>query len=397
MKILHVIHSVNPQAGGTTEGLKQLSTALVRRGVVVEVMSLDAPDTPWTREFPFPLVALGPGRGNYGYSERVVPWLLKHGMDYDMIVVNGLWQYGSFAVWLASRQISLRYTVFPHGMLDPWFKRHYPLKHLKKWLYWPWGEYRVLRDADAVFFTSEEERRQARKSFWLYQCREQVIGFGIDPPPEHPASRDRFLEKYPDLAGKRLLLFLGRLHEKKGCDLLLRAFRRILSRVTPREFLDLHLVMAGPTDGPYAARMRRLAGQLGLNQHITWTGMLSGELKSGAFRAAETFILPSHQENFGVSVVEALAQRLPVLISNQVNIWREIFSDQAGLVEKDDLRGTVRLLERWLSLPEDAREKMSQHAWTCYQQRFQMDQVVDNLLAMLERIKDTSFAKAEPV
>ncbi|MGH9594660.1 MAG: glycosyltransferase, partial [Bryobacteraceae bacterium] len=251
----------------------------------MEALTLDAADAPWNRDFPLPLHALGTGRAGYGYAPGVIPWLVKHSSDYDLIVVNGLWQFGSYAVWRATRRTGGPYVVFPHGMLDPWFKRHYPLKHLKKWLYWPWAEYRVLRDAKAVLFTSEEERLEARKSFWLYRCREEVPGFGIEPPPSVDGAL--FRRKFPELEGKRLLLFLGRFHEKKGCDLLLRAFQRVLGQNRP----ELHLVMAGPTDNSYAAEMVRLSRELGLEKRVTWTGMLSGDLKWSAFRAAETFLL----------------------------------------------------------------------------------------------------------
>jgi glycosyltransferase involved in cell wall biosynthesis len=112
--------------------------------------------------------------------------------------------------------------------------------------------------------------------------------------------------------------------------------------------------------------------------------MLTGDLKWGAFRAAETFILPSHQENFGVSVAEALACRCPVLISNRVNIWREITSDQAGLVEDDDLSGTVRLLQRWIGLDPDACDRLRDDAFRCYERRFRMDDVAEKLIAVMD-------------
>src|SRR5258706_5140390 len=134
-------------------------------------------------------------------------------------------------------------------MLDPWFKRAYPLKHLKKWLYWPWGDYRVLRDARAVLFTSDEERLQARRSFWLYRANEEVVAYGTTAPPENAvALREGFLSMHPELRGRRLLLFLSRIHEKKGCDLLVRAFAE-LAGTEP----TLHLVMAGA--GPFAVRV----------------------------------------------------------------------------------------------------------------------------------------------
>lgn len=111
-------------------------------------------------------------------------------------------------------------------MLDPYFKHRYPAKHLKKWLVWPWSEYRVLRDAEAVLFTSETERQRARESFWLYRARERAVGYGISPPNLHPGQIEAFREAFSDLRGKRFLLFLGRIHPKKGCDLLIEGFAR---------------------------------------------------------------------------------------------------------------------------------------------------------------------------
>lgn len=141
--------------------------------------------------------------------------------------------------------------------------------------------------------------------------------------------------------------------------------------------------MAGPADDAYGRRMRELTVQLGLEAHITWTGMLTGDLKWGAFRAADAFILPSHQENFGVSVVEALACGLPVLISDQINIWRQISSDHAGLIETDDLPGTVRLLRRWAELAPTEKDSLRANARLCFEKRFHIHAIARNLLDIL--------------
>jgi glycosyltransferase involved in cell wall biosynthesis len=313
-----------------------------------------------------------------------LPWLAARARDYDFILVNGIWQYSSLAVWRASRETRLRYGVFPHGMLDPWFKRRYPLKHLKKLLYWPWAEYRVLRDAAAVFFTSDEERLAARESFRLYHCNEEVLGYGIAPPPADLSTPlAAFERKYPALSAKNPVLFLGRVHEKKGCELLLQAVREIVSSLE-NAGQQFHLIMAGPADDAYGLRMRELSRQLGLEAHVTWTGMLTGDLKWGAFRAAGAFILPSHQENFGVSVVEAMACGVPVLISDKVNIWREISTDHAGLVETDDLPGTIRLLRRWAGLTPAEKETMRTNALRCFEQRFHVAAVAAKLVETLK-------------
>jgi glycosyltransferase involved in cell wall biosynthesis len=268
-------------------------------------------------------------------------------------------------------------------MLDPWFKQKYPLKHLKKWLYWPWGEYRVLRDAKAVLFTCEEERLLARKSFWLYKCNEAVVSLGIDAPPgDENAQRELFFNKFPELRGKRLILFLGRIHPKKGCDLLIKAFAQ-----PAKEEPLLHLVIAGPDQVGWQGKLQKLSQKLRISDRITWTGMLSGDLKCGAVHSSEVFILPSHQENFGIAVAEALACGVPVLISNKVNIWREIKAAGAGLVARDDLQGTAELLAKWIAMPHNEQQTMRQKAKTCFLERFEIHKAVKSLLEVIKKYK----------
>ncbi len=380
MKILHVIHSVDPRGGGPIEGVRQLIPAMAQLGIETEVMSLDAPDALTTNYFPAPLHAIGPGRFSYGYTRRAVPWLRENHGRYDAVIVNGLWQYSGLAVWRALIGTSTPYYVYPHGMLDPWFKRRYPLKHLKKWLYWHCAEYRVLRDATGVFFTSEEEKLLARQSFGLYRCREHVTGYGIATPPGDPnRQRALFLERYPELQNKRLFLFLGRIHEKKGCDLLLSAWKEV-QKASPE---PLHLVMGGPAEDRYGLAMKKLATDLGLDQSISWLGMISGDLKWGCLRSAEVFVLPSHQENFGISVVEALACGIPVLISNKVNIWREIEKAQAGLVDDDDREGIFRLLKNWLELGPEKHSPHHTQAIQCFDAHFNIATTAQRLAAFL--------------
>jgi glycosyltransferase involved in cell wall biosynthesis len=378
MKILRCIHSLNPAIGGPLESVKQSSRGLIRRGHEVEVVSLDAPTDQWLQEFPATVHALGPGRGSYGYSVRFVPWLKERHAQYDAVVVHGIWQYNSFGVWRALHKTATPYFVFPHGMLDPWFNRTYRLKHLKKSLYWPWAEYRVLRDAKAVLFTSEQERRLARKSFAPYRCNEVVVNYGTAAPEiDLPGAREEFLNAFPQLREKSLLLFLGRIHQKKGCEELIRAFAEV-------ENSSLRLVFAGPcADDVYLRRLKRLTKDLGREKTITFCGMLTGNLKWGAFAAAEAFILPSHQENFGMAVVEALACGTPVLISNKINIWREIVDDGCGFAEEDGVAGTRRLIERWLAAPPPKRGEMEASAQLCFANRFEINRAVDSLLHVL--------------
>jgi glycosyltransferase involved in cell wall biosynthesis len=262
-------------------------------------------------------------------------------------------------------------------MLDPWFKETFPLKHFKKWLYWPWADYRVLRDAAAVIFTSEEERLLARKSFWLYRANEKVSPLGVESrAPKSPQTRENFLEHFPQLRNKRVLLFLGRLHPKKGCDILIDAFAELKDD-------SVALMLAGPDQVGWQTELQQRADTFNLGPRVVFPGMLDGEMKQGALEVADAFVLPSHQENFGMAVVEALAVGLPILISNRINIWREVDEDRAGYVESDDFSGTVRLLNRWIDAPETVRAGMRANARRCFEQRFEIDKATDSLLQVL--------------
>jgi glycosyltransferase involved in cell wall biosynthesis len=376
MKLLHLMSTVDPRAGGPIEGVRQRGLRLLEMGHEVEVASLDGPHERHLKAFPLPVHALGPGRGTYRYTASLRPWLRAHADRYDAVIVNGLWQYHGFAAWQVMRELRRPYFVFTHGMLDPWFRRAYPLKHLKKWLYWPWAEYRVLRDAAAVLFTSEEERLLARQSFSLYRAREVVVSYGTQLPPQDAASlREDFLSAHPELRGKRVLLFLGRLHAKKGCDLLVEAFARVAAE-EPR----LHLLMAGPNQTDWLGRLKARAEVLGVMDRITWPGMLEGKAKWGAFYSSEVFVLPSHQENFGIVVAEALGCGLPVLLSDKVNVWREVMSARAGLAAADTKAGTLENLSSWLALPEEERTAMAQRARALFAERFSVDRMATSLI-----------------
>jgi glycosyltransferase involved in cell wall biosynthesis len=396
MKILHLLPSVDPRAGGATESVLQSGLNMQAMGHEIEVISLDAPGAPYVSAFPLRLHALGPSRGFYGLCPALVPWLNENAARFDAVIVNGLWQYQSFGAWKALRGGKVPYYVFPHGMLDPWFKRTYPLKHLKKSLYWPWAEYRVLRDARRVLFTTQEERLLARQSFKMYRANEEVVCFGTRRPPEDSAIlRDAFLDKFPHLKDKRCVLFLGRIHEKKGCDLLLKAFAAV--KDIDRQ---AHLVMAGPDDSDYAMQCRALAKELGIEDRTTWTGMLTGDLKWGAFRTSDVFALPSHQENFGIAVAEALGSRLPVLISDKVNIWREVKEDDAGVVASDTVEGTIEALSSWLGMNADAKEAMRIRALKTFTNRFHVDAMSRDLIRVLRETggsRDQAFTQGTAV
>lgn len=384
MKILRVIASIDPEQGGPSQGIRNSIPALAGLGIENEVVCCDPPGSAWIGNEPFPVHAVGPGRFGYAYSGGLGEWLHTNLGRFDAIISHGLWLWPgleAFHTWKKTRKPGQRFFAMPHGMLDPWFQRDRSrrLKALRNFFYWWIAERCVLNGADALLFTCGEEMRLARKTFGGYKPKRALdIGYGVPEPPEFSESmRAAFSAKVPGLGERPYLLFLGRIHPKKGVDLLARAYIEMLNAEKLKAgFPDL--VIAGPGwDSEYGLKIRRMIeGQ----RSIHTVGMLEGDAKWGALHGCSAFVLPSHQENFGIAVTEALACNKPVLISNKVNIWREITQDGAGTVAGDDLGGTIQLLRAFAHLDRGADPNRFHN---CYRKRFGIDSAAQKLASVL--------------
>lgn len=381
MKILHVICSLDLEGGGPAQGVRNLTYYYEDFDVAPTVLTMDDSDTKLENCSHLEVIRLGKGKGNFSYHPEIVNWLKHYADGYDAVVVHGIWQFHSLAVYKVLKNKQIPYYIFPHGMLDPWFKKEYPLKHLKKYAFWILAQYNVLKYAKGVLFTCEEEKLLARKSFWPYKANEVVINYGtMVTNIASKASPENFYERYPNLKNKKLFLFMSRIHEKKGCDILIEAFS-----IVSKSNSNIHLVMAGPDQNSWKSELRSLAAKLDVEEHLTWTGMLKDEVKWGAIKAAEAFILPSHQENFGIAVAESLAVGTPVLISNKVNIWREVEEMEAGIVDEDTVNGTKNLLKNWLALSDEIKQRISRNAIDCYNTKFDIRKASENLVKLIRK------------
>ena len=382
MKILHVIPSVNPATGGPAEGLRQLCHVYHSGGHQVDVASLDSPKLIARYNFPARVFALGPGWGVYGYAPRAARWFRESLARYDVVFINCIWQYNTLAAYRALVGTATPYAVFTHGMLDPYFQRRFPLKHIKKLIYWHLFLRKILSGATTVLFTCEEEKILARQSFPGYQVRETVVPYGIFGPNwDLIGAGEEFLTHWPVLRGKRLVTSIGRIHPKKGTDILIEAFA-----ATMANDLLWHLVIAGPDQIGFRKSLESLAARLGIADRITWTGMLTGAMKWGALAASEVFVLPSHQENFGIVVAEAMACSLPVIVSNKVNIWREVERYRAGLVCEDTLDGIKASLSRWQSMSTEETAAVRLSSKQCFDELFNYDVTAQRALDIAEHV-----------
>jgi glycosyltransferase involved in cell wall biosynthesis len=387
LRVLHILPSLDPRSGGVAEAVVQLVRHMTPLGCASEVVTLDAPDGPAFDRVEAPVHRVGPGRGFYGLSLPLVRWLRANRARFDAFVVHGIWQFHSVAAWSGVVGSRTPLFVFPHGMLDPWFQHAYPKKHLKKRIYWALLEQWVFNRAERVLFTCETELELARRPFLNDRHRLAVNGFGIDSVPgddEVPAHA--FSDAFPAVRNKRVLLFLSRIHEKKGCDLLIDAFADIAA-----DDPDLCLVIAGPGEPALLDQLKRMAASRGIADRIVWTGMLGGVLKWSALRMAEVFVLPSHQENFGIAVVEALASRTPVIITNKVNIWREIEASGGGWVCDDTRDSVADVLRRWArDTTAASREAMRDTALACYARHFRIETAARQLVGSVSLVSSST-------
>jgi glycosyltransferase involved in cell wall biosynthesis len=369
MRILQVISSLATRYGGPSFLCAELSRELVRQGHQVSIYTSDVDgsgnlDVPLDR----PLVKDGveiryfhgwSRLGKYMFSPGLWRALGENVATFDIVHVGSVYSFSTTAASYWCRKRGMPYIVFPHGSLDPYLRRR---NRPRKWFYSKLFAERDYREASAVLFNSGEEMHLASEWSGLKMLRDNA---GETPKPfvvyggigsewlveRDTAAGERFRRKYSALRGRRLVVYFGRINFKKGLDILARAFAQVA-----RDREDLHLVLAGPDNEGYGGRVRRWLAEGGVLEKTTFTGLLEGEERFAVMQEAEVFALPSYTENFGLVVAEAMASGVPVVISDRVNIWREVARAEAGLVVPCDADATAQALRNILDDPTQARQ-----------------------------------------
>jgi glycosyltransferase involved in cell wall biosynthesis len=253
------------------------------------------------------------------------------------------------------------YVITAHGMLDPWSLSQ---RSLKKRLYMLLRLRRNLNRAAAVHFTTDIERDLTGPLHIKAPAIVEPYCLDLSEFNQLPA-RGSFRKKFPQVGDRKIVLFLSRLHPKKGLDLLIPAFAHANAK-------DSVLVLAGPVDPDYEAELDRLIEQHGLRDRVVKTGMLYNGTRVAALTDAELFVLPSYQENFGIAVVEALAAGCPVVISDQVNIHRQVSSAGVGAVIPTNVEALAEQISHWMN--DDAeRHRVARRARDFAMRRYNLE------------------------
>ncbi|MBV9866505.1 MAG: glycosyltransferase [Abitibacteriaceae bacterium] len=343
MKVLHVIWSIDPRNGGPPVALVGMAKAQAQLGLEVSII------TTWKRgenlaaieqlkDYQVQVEPVGPCSGPLVRHPKLSDTIKKMVSAADIVHIHGLWEEINHQAAQSAQRLGRPYLVRPCGMLDPWSLGQ---SRLKKQLYMRWRLNQNLDHARAIHYTS---RSEADRSLPL-QIKAPVIiepnGLDLEefaqlPPP------GTFRAKYPGLGQRPMLLFMSRLHRKKGLDLLIPAFAKANSG-------DAILTVAGPDEDGYRAEVEALVTRYNISGKVLFCGALHGPDRVAALADADLFVLPSYQENFGIVVVEALAANTPVIISDQVNICNQIKDSKVGAVVSLNIDALSNEITHWIN------------------------------------------------
>lgn len=370
LTVLHVVPSLNPGTGGPAVSVPGLATAIARVGVGATVVSLNYPEhglqveSPGVRYVSAPLGALG--RKLRGWSPALHRLIEQAAGEAEIIHSHALWMVPGIYARRAAERAGKPLVISPRGMLDAWsLKRSGASKRFASWFY----ENRNLSAARLLHATSDLEAESVRR-YGLHQPI-AVLRNGVDISESSQLSERKVLERrFPELAGKRWLLFLSRLDPKKGLDSLLELWRQMGPR-----FPDWRLVVAGPDLGGFGARMVAVvAADPELRARTTFTGMLEGVEKRAAFTHADLFVLPTHGENFGVAIAEALAHGTPVVTTTAAP-WGELLRRDCGWWVAPEAGAIGAALEVALRLPASELARMGQNGKLLVREQLSWDSI----------------------
>lgn len=400
MKVLHIVptlSSASLQYGGPSVAVLEMCKELSRHGITVTIVtthdkgagaglfseSLGVKTEAVVHYFPKALSRIVPSR--FAYSPSLKKWLNKHISEFDLVNVHTIFNYPSTQGCIAAMRCNIPYLLRTCGMLDRWCLQR---SRLKKKIWMLLYGLRIINRASALHFTSEEEKKAADALH--ITAPGIVLPIGVAQKENDEGFGKSVLgSQLGQFSGKKRILFLSRIHPKKGLDLLIPALGILAQK---RD--DFVFILAGTGELRHLRRVRRLLNRHNLDRRTIITGFVEGREKSAVFSLSDIFILPSYQENFGLAAAEALSYGLAVVISSQVNIHRDVSSHNAGIVTACNIREIALGVEKLLE-DDTLRKKMGENAKRLVSEKFNWGIIVPRLIKIYSQILAKTAIGAE--
>lgn len=356
MRVIHAYSSISSAHGGIVAALAALLPSLEARGVECDLVALEPRGETRAQsplDSPRLHLARGRGPGAIGFAPELGGLLDQLARDAHAIHSHGLWLYLDGAAAGVARRQKLPHIISVHGMMEPYaWNRSRPKKAVAGALF----QSRALRDARVLHALVPGEVENIRQLGFSNAVALVPNGVNLSEVDDLPA-RAVFDALVPAAKDRKILLFLARLHPKKGLLHFLPAWKRALSLSGA---CDWHFVIAGPDEGQHRAELEALVATLELQNHVSFVGLLGGETKRAALGAACAFVLPSHSEGFSMSLLEALAARLPLLITPGCNFPESVRAGAALCVEANE-NAALEGLQQLFSLSSSQLETMGRN------------------------------------
>lgn len=352
-RICHVAASINRDTGGVAYVVSNLTEVLSKLEIDCHLFTLDyqnlgeqIPSNGTKLHSYKATIVTKYLRGFHPSANRALCQLASTKLD--LIHNHGLWMLPNLYARQAAVNNNIPLIVSPEGMLEAWSLKNSPYK---KWLAWRLYERKNLSSATVFHATSVEEVQSIRKLG--YKQPIALIPNGVNIPDLDQLPDKKILaDLYPELREKKWLLFLSRIHPKKGLDNLLSVWKELAVK-----FPEWHLIIAGSDLINYQVKLEEITAQLKLEQRVTFTGMLSGNIKESALSNADLFVLPTHSENFGIVVAESLAYRVPVVTTKGAP-WQDLLEYECGWWIEDNQRDLAITLAEAMQLEDRERQEM---------------------------------------
>jgi glycosyltransferase involved in cell wall biosynthesis len=360
---IHFLREIRAELGGVVSVAVDLCQAMAERGHRMVMMTCDARDAPasWRDDDSLPrIVEVPPSRlTRLRLSKAALDQFAELVADIDVVHLHTPWDLCNFQLAPLLRRAGVPYVVSVHGMLDDWSMRH---KSLKKRAFLSLGGQSLFRHATTVHYTAQAEKEQAER--WIGSARHSVVqSCPLDLSAFTPkVGPDAAFSAFPAIRRDvRRILFLSRVHPKKGIDLLIRAAAILQGRG-----FEFQLLIAGPGEASYIESLQLVATEAGVAEKTLFLGMVQGITKRSLYEAADVFVLPTHQENFGLVLAEAMACGTPVVTTRGTDIWHELEAGGARIVDfnpseiADAIADTLNDEQRRRRIGEQSRDYVNQ-------------------------------------
>jgi len=359
MKLLCVIPAYWPafQLGGPIFSVYNLNKTLAKKGVDVSVyttnVGLDS-DVLVNQEveiegvkltyFTFSNLFEYLGTTGWQFSLPLTRALKKNLKLFDIIYIVAIWNYPIAITAHYCKHYQKPYVISPRGLLYPYATEK---KSWKKWPYYQFIIKKALTGAAAIHYTTRDESQKCHLALGLNNPT-LIIPNGIDLSEfRNLPEREKLRQRYPVLKDKKVILFLGRINWKKGLDILVKAYSALV-----KDKDSVHLLIVGGDEGGYIRKVKRWVSDYGIEQRVTFTGILTGNEKLEAYAGSDIFVLPSYSENFGIAAVEAMACGIPVIVTDRVGIFKEIKENKAGIVVTPEAEALYKGINLLLDNPK---------------------------------------------